>query len=92
MITNCPNCGSVLNSTGKCYYCGTTVVPSLDVFRSNAFGYRSITELNINVIDSYGKAFTIPLIGNIESVKVSMNSPYEENEIEFNFVGRIRNE
>ena len=90
MITNCPNCGGVLDRTGNCGYCGTKVVPSLNIFNGNAFEYGSITELNINITDPYGKTFTIPLRGSIGCVEVSMNSPYEEEEVEFTFTGRIR--
>lgn len=89
MMTNCPNCGAVLDKAGNCGYCKTRVVPTLDIFNSNAFGYGSITELNINVMHPEGKFFTIPLEGHIESVEVTLNT-YEENEVEFTFRGRIR--
>lgn len=91
MITNCPNCGAVLDAAGRCAYCQTRVIPSLDIFNSNAFGYGSITELNINVMHPGGKFFTIPLEGHIESVEVT-NKCCEENEVEFVFRGRIRND
>lgn len=91
MITNCPNCGAVLDAAGHCAYCKTRVVPTLDIFNGNAFGYGSITELNINVMHPAGKFFTIPLEGHIDSVEVSSSS-FEENEVTFTFTGRIRND
>lgn len=90
MITNCPNCGAVLDAAGRCAYCKTNVVPTLSIFNGDTFSYGSITELNINVTDPWGNTFTIPLRGSIGCVEVSMNSPYEEEEVEFTFTGRIR--
>lgn len=90
-ITNCPNCGAVLDAAGHCAYCKTNVVPTLSIFNGDAFGYGSIIELNINVTDPWGNSFTIPLRGSIGSVEVSSNE-YEENEVEFTFTGRVKNE
>lgn len=90
MITNCPNCGAVIDRAGNCGYCGSRLVQTLDIFHGNAFEYGSITELNINVMDPYGKNFIIPLRGSIEGVEITCGGPYEENEVEFTFRGRIR--
>lgn len=89
MITNCPNCGAVLDAAGHCAYCKTNVVPTLSIFNGNTFGYDRIIELNINVTNPWGNNFTIPLRGSIDGVEVSL-SPFEENEVEFTFRGRIR--
>lgn len=89
MVTNCPNCGGVLDAAGHCEYCKTNVVPTLSIFNGNTFGYGSITELNINVMDPWGNNLTIPLRGSIDCVEVSLCS-YEENEVTFTFTGRIR--
>lgn len=89
MMTNCPNCGAVLDKAGHCAYCKTNVVQTLSIFNGDTFGYGSITELNINVMDPWGNNLTIPLRGSIYGVEVSLGV-YEENEVEFTFRGRIR--
>lgn len=89
MMSNCPNCGGVLDRAGHCGYCGTNVVPNLNIFSGNAFSYGSITELNINVTDPWGTTFTIPLRGSIDGVEVKMDMGMD-TEVEFTFTGRIR--
>ena len=89
MITNCPNCGAPLDKAGYCSYCSTNVVPNLNVFRGNTFGYGSILELNLNVIDPWGNSMTIPLRGHISNIELTLD-PYESNTVEFTFEGGIR--
>lgn len=100
MITNCPNCGAPLDTAGHCSYCETNVVPTIDIFRGNAFGYGSIVELNVNVTDPWGKSFTIPLRGHIDRIEISSEPTSlfdnllvrEETRVTFSFEGGIRND
>lgn len=85
-MSNCPNCGGVLNKESHCDYCGTNVIPYLNIF--NAFGNPTI-ELNVSITNPRGEKFTIPLIGKIGTLEMSLNS-FEENDVEFTFEGRIR--
>lgn len=91
MITNCPNCAAPLDKHGYCSYCSTNVVPNLDVFRGNAFGYGSLIELNINVVDPWGNSMVIPLRGHIVNIECIVDDSYENN-VNFIFEGRIRND
>lgn len=89
MLTNCPNCGAPLDIHGHCSYCKTNVVPTLDIFKSNAFGYGSFIEVNINVTDPWGKSMTIPLRGRIDTVELNLS--YDgSTSVEFTFEGGIR--
>lgn len=88
MITNCPNCGAPLDKAGYCSYCKTNVVPNLDIFKGDTFGYGSLLELNLNVIDPWGNSMTIPLKGHIDNIEFRM-TPCEATSITFTFEGEI---
>lgn len=98
-MTNCPNCGGVLDITGHCEYCNTNVTPSLNVL----VGYGcKVVEMNINILDSDGKQHLLPLEGYVNDMSFTSEptstTDYAGNtvmimnntEVEFTFRGRIR--
>lgn len=62
MITNCPNCGAVLNN-GKCAYCGTNVKlgNTIDVLENGT------CELTLQIRKG-NNIYVFPLVGHICSV------------------------
>lgn len=64
-LTNCPNCGGVLDSLGHCHYCGTNAKIGTNVVDIGQFGECDIT-LNFRKGDN---VYIYPLRGTITEMQ-----------------------
>ena len=87
LLTNCPNCGGVLSTDGRCPYCGTHAryANEIDIQTDN-FHLNKI-ELSINV-KCGDTTIVYPLVGYVESVTIDRNM-YSVPEVEMTFRGHM---
>ena len=75
LMSNCPNCGGVLDESGYCPYCETKVrfANEIDI-TSGLFGSENV-ELMIH-INQGDETILLPVIGKIRSINIITNPEY----------------
>lgn len=69
-MTNCPNCGGVLDDLGHCHYCGTNIKIGTNAVDIDQFGECDIT-LNFR---KGNNVYIYPLRGTITEMQIT-NEP-----------------
>lgn len=81
-LKNCPNCGGILNETGRCEFCGSKVYDFLNIsFENN----RSISDKTYIRIKSSGKIFIMPVLF-VSNCNYTTYSAREYSELEVTFL------
>ena len=78
-ITNCSNCGGVLDRTGLCPYCGTTYkkINNIEQFIQTSNGkvtYSSEIDINISFVDQNNNVFILPVSGKFSDISINQDS------------------
>ena len=77
LITNCPNCGGVLND-GKCPYCDTQVrfANELDIQANDLYGSR--VEISLNVKNG-NETIVYPFVGYLHEASIDYSDCYHHS-------------
>ena len=87
-ITNCPNCGGILERGGHCPYCGTdiNIVHDINISDRTMMG----EDVEINLVMRNGKNVSVlPLKGRVSNITIIADD-YALPEINLEFEGTIR--
>lgn len=87
-ITNCPNCGGILERGGHCPYCGADINIVHDIIVSDRTMLGEDVELNL--VMRHGKTVNIlPLKGRISNITIRTED-FAMPDINVEFEGTIR--
>lgn len=84
LVTNCPNCGGVLNE-GKCPYCDTQVrfANELDIKTENIYG--EVVTISLNVKRG-NKTIIYPFVGHLHEISIDSSDCFRRYDSGASFI------